>query len=335
MSIENFKIKRSGDFYKRCDKCLLKDKQDREKTKCEHGKQKYFCKICKGQGVCVHNKSVYDCNICKGGNNICEHDRRKSKCKICKGQDICDHDKIKQTCRLCQGSDFCEHDRRKSRCKICKGGSICVHGKRKYICSICGGKGICIHNKIKNNCSICSNGNRKCEHNTNKYTCRLCKGSAVCKHSKIKRSCRDCLNLKDCEHNLVRGDCKYCCYKKKYSKGEQKVMAVLDDLKIDYSYNASFNNLKSNKDYYLRFDFIVYLNSKIYMIEWDGRQHFEPVNYGGRSNEELEEDFKNLQENDKIKNDYCIKNKYPLLRLPYTLLKDNIYFKIVKYLIEY
>ncbi len=51
LPIDKFKIKRSGEIYKRCIDCGLKDKEARDKSKCEHGKRKERCKDCHGGGI--------------------------------------------------------------------------------------------------------------------------------------------------------------------------------------------------------------------------------------------------------------------------------------------
>lgn len=54
----------------------------------------------------------------------------------------------------------------------------------------------------------------------------------------------------------------------------------------------------------LKFDF--YLTELNILIEFDGRQHFEIVEiFGG------EKEFRKRQKNDRIKNEYCIKNEIP------------------------
>ena len=53
-------------------------------------------------------------------------------------------------------------------------------------------------------------------------------------------------------------------------------------------------------------------------IEFDGIQHFEPVEHFGGVKA-----FKSLIKRDKIKNDYCQKNKINLLRIDYIQI-DNI-----------
>jgi len=56
-------------------------------------------------------------------------------------------------------------------------------------------------------------------------------------------------------------------------------------------------------------------------IEYDGIQHFKPIEYFGG-----EESFLSLKKRDKIKTDFCIKNNIKLLRIGY---KDNMSNKLI------
>ena len=60
----------------------------------------------------------------------------------------------------------------------------------------------------------------------------------------------------------------------------------------------------------LRFDF--YLNKYNTLIEFDGQQHFRPVDFFNG-----EEGFRLTQLRDNIKNEYCKNNNIPLLRISY------------------
>jgi very-short-patch-repair endonuclease len=70
----------------------------------------------------------------------------------------------------------------------------------------------------------------------------------------------------------------------------------------------------------LPFDF--YLPNLNTIIEFDGQQHFKPV-WG-------EDNFKRLQRLDKIRNQYCKKNGIKLIRIPYTMKKEEIEPYILK-----
>lgn len=73
----------------------------------------------------------------------------------------------------------------------------------------------------------------------------------------------------------------------------------------------------------LRFDFILYNNDNSInrIIEFDGRQH----KYGPDTNywEHSTDTLKSIKEKDNLKNDFCLKHNYPLVRIPYTKL-DNL-----------
>lgn len=60
----------------------------------------------------------------------------------------------------------------------------------------------------------------------------------------------------------------------------------------------------------IHFDF--YLPEENICIEFDGEQHFRPIDYFGGENT-----FKLTQKRDKIKNKYCKNNNIKLLRIKY------------------
>ncbi len=96
------------------------------------------------------------------------------------------------------------------------------------------------------------------------------------------------------------------------SSGEKMISEFLDKSSIKYERQKKFEGCKNKLE--LKFDF--YIPSLKTILEYDGIQHYQPIEFFGgidRFNYELE-----LQ---KIKNDYCIKNKIRLIRISYT---DNI-----------
>ena len=98
------------------------------------------------------------------------------------------------------------------------------------------------------------------------------------------------------------------------SKGELKIKRILDKKSIKYIQQKKFDECMKIKP--LPFDF--YLPENNICIEYDGRQHFEPIKmFGGNKA------FKIRTENDKIKNQYCYDNGIKLIRIPYWE-KDNI-----------
>lgn len=116
------------------------------------------------------------------------------------------------------------------------------------------------------------------------------------------------------------------CGCKHKSKWEMFISEFLSSCNINYQEQKRFNDCRNRKGTdTLPFDF--YLIDYCILIEYDGIHHYEPINgWGGY------EKFKVVQENDAIKNNYCITNGIPLLRLPYTLTENEIKNKILNIL---
>ena len=100
----------------------------------------------------------------------------------------------------------------------------------------------------------------------------------------------------------------YGCPKCKTSKGEKKILKLLSDNNIIFEYQKKFKKCKDIQT--LVFDF--YLPDYNLCVEYDGKQHFEPIEYFGGLNT-----FKYIQAHDKIKTDFCKKNNITLNRISY------------------
>ena len=95
-----------------------------------------------------------------------------------------------------------------------------------------------------------------------------------------------------------------------HSKGEEITKNVLEDLGVTYEYQVMFEDLKNVN--HLIFDF--YLPEQDILIEYQGKQHYEPVElFGG------EETFIRQVHNDSIKRKYSEENLYYLVEIPYTI----------------
>jgi len=131
--------------------------------------------------------------------------------------------------------------------------------------------------------------------------------------------CVDCGHKCGTKSNLTQ-HIKVCTGKENISSGEYAVKNVLIDMKIKFEHNTSFE-VKDKLP--LRWDFICTLDThpKLF-IEYDGRQHYEPVKFGGISKERAEQNLVTSQHRDKIKNDFCRDNNYPLLRIKYDQFGD-------------
>ena len=106
----------------------------------------------------------------------------------------------------------------------------------------------------------------------------------------------------------------YRCPVCNQSKGEHEINRYL---KLNrYSYVRQYSNSNCKYKAPLRFDFAILddiHNEPICLIEYDGRQHYEPIEYFGG-----EKSFRLQRRRDKIKDDYCESHNIPLIRIKYT-----------------
>lgn len=107
------------------------------------------------------------------------------------------------------------------------------------------------------------------------------------------------------------------CPKCNESKGEASIRRYLEYNEIDFGTQYRTNDCFDEKP--LPFDFIIYENGELSMlIEFDGIQHFEPVEkFGGLEAHLL------TKKHDNIKNEFCKSNDIKLVRIPYWEI-DNI-----------
>lgn len=123
--------------------------------------------------------------------------------------------------------------------------------------------------------------------------------------------------------DLCSGNTKTCGCGRTKSFGEIKIKKILEENNINFVQEKSFQDLifpdtKSKA----RFDFFV---ENKYIIEFDGIQHYK----AGTGKFDNAEKFQKTQEHDKIKNEYCLKNNIPLIRIPYNEI-DNIDINMLK-----
>ena len=103
------------------------------------------------------------------------------------------------------------------------------------------------------------------------------------------------------------------------SRGEKSVAKYLDKNNISYYRQHKFSDCKNI--FQLPFDF--YLPKYRTAIEFDGIQHYEPMEFFGGL-----EAYNRLKANDKIKSDYCEDNYIDLIRIRYDQI-DRV-FEILK-----
>ena len=112
--------------------------------------------------------------------------------------------------------------------------------------------------------------------------------------------------------NLRTGHTQSCGCERR-SHGEMLIEQILVDK--DIPFQQEYKAFKFASGMYAKFDF--YIDNK-YFIEYDGETHYKSNLHGWHTEEHL----KAQQERDVIKNQWCKDNNIPLIRIPYTHLKD-------------
>jgi DNA-directed RNA polymerase subunit RPC12/RpoP len=106
--------------------------------------------------------------------------------------------------------------------------------------------------------------------------------------------------------------CPACSFK---SKGETFIKQIFDKYHFLYQHQFRIDKCRNKKP--LPFDFVIFFKNKFFLIEYQGEGHYSSVRVRGMSKKYAEDAFHSRIENDKIKKDYCLENKIPLLCIPY------------------
>ena len=189
-----------------------------------------------------------------------------------------------------------------------------------------------VHNKIKDfDCKLCDykcgiKGNldihiRNVHEGLKPHECKLCgykfgqKGT-LARHIKTVHErltpyeCTTC-DYKFGEKSSLNRHIKICTGGRRGTAGECAVMDILDKMRVTYIHDSAFEVKDKGL---MRWDFQVFFEEKLIgFIEYDGKQHFEAIKFWGGQQALLD-----IQRRDIIKNEYCQKNNYLLLRIPYT-----------------
>lgn len=105
------------------------------------------------------------------------------------------------------------------------------------------------------------------------------------------------------------------CYK---SKGEDVVEQYLIENNFDYKKQYKIAECKNKRA--LPFDFAIFDQGVLqFLVEYDGIQHFKPK-FGKKA-------FESIQINDGIKNEFCLNNHIPLIRIKYNRSENPKTFK--------
>ena len=273
------------------------------------------------------------------------------------------HQKIKDAkCELCdyicsQNSDLKKHAKQ-------------VHTKLKdvkcdkcdYVCSTNGTLKIHmkqVHTKLKDvKCELCD---YTCSQNSDlkkhakqvhaklkDIKCELCDYSCS-QNSELKMHIKAVhLKIKDIKCEL----CDYTCSRngdlkshikqvherspesKRMSLGEFKINTILKKFKVEFKQEFKFQDLRSDKNSLLRFDFGIKNKHNYLLLEFDGATHFQKVRWSSvESEKQIIERFDYIQQCDKQKNDYVSSNNHQLLRIRYDDI--DVQNKILDFMIKY
>lgn len=179
-------------------------------------------------------------------------------------------------------------------------------------------KGSDLNSGIRIRCKECGKNNRTPQPNFIDETGNKYGLLTVLKRDPTKTKngfwiCRcECGNIVSIWGNHLRKNHTQSCGCTRMSHGEIKIKQILEknNILFEQEYPA-FNFEKTNRP--ARFDF--YVNNN-YFIEFDGETHYQ-TNLGGWHSQEQ---VKEQQERDTIKNNWCKENNIPLIRIPYTHL---------------
>jgi hypothetical protein len=114
------------------------------------------------------------------------------------------------------------------------------------------------------------------------------------------------------------------------SSSEKLLGEILDRFHFNYMFQKRYDDCRDNHK--LPFDF--YLNDFNILIEFDGEDHYFPIQRGNKTVEDAEIDFIKRKVKDEIKTKYCKQNNIPLIRIPYWE-RDNIEYFLWDQLVKY
>ena len=105
----------------------------------------------------------------------------------------------------------------------------------------------------------------------------------------------------------------------KNSRGEFRIEKYLK-LKRQVSYENQYTFDDCRNVYPLPFDFAILKENKMGLVEFNGEQHYQEINFGHKK--EIYSDLVNIQIRDRIKKEYCENNNLPLLIIRYDQLDE-------------
>lgn len=257
------------------------------------------------------------------GNEI---NNKSASAKYCSDECYKEHNTIKKVCLVCNKTFETTNQNKKFCSGKCMGNDrIKRLGNQRIIvnCLYCGKEVETTENKPAMYCGRTCQGKhkRKSHYQFAKELLEIHKGELVpleqyiSSDKVIKCLCIKCGNeIKRKAARFIgtyKTGCGKCNSGARMSAEASRIEQYLINNQIEYETEYYFDDLKARG--YLFFDFAVIKDDELKMlIEYDGRQHFEPVeSWGGM------EELKRIQRNDKLKDNYVKKHNIPLLRIKF------------------
>lgn len=137
-------------------------------------------------------------------------------------------------------------------------------------------------------------------------------GKYINTHTLIQCECEKCKTIwESYPSNLLNqsAGCPTC----NSSVGERKLIEFLEKYNINYKTQKTFDECKDIKK--LKFD--AYDIDNNIALEFQGEQHYSPIDFDTNNESKAILDFKALQHRDNIKIEYCKNNNIKLVHIPY------------------
>lgn len=217
--------------------------------------------------------------------------------------------RYKFICPICKKNQLAER-KRERRLKNAQSDVTTIRRKCNYM-SYCfrTGKYLCPNCLIKTSPYYTKDEFARIVNDANKSITII--GNYIDSQTPIDYKCNICGSIyKGKPYDLLKGrsGCRNC----NQSNGERIISLYLLEHDVKYEIEKIFDDCRYKRP--LRFDF--YLPDFNIAIEYDGKQHFEPIQFSIKS--DAGDNLQNTKTRDAIKTDYCKRNNIELIRIKYT-----------------
>lgn len=190
-------------------------------------------------------------------------------------------------------------------------------------CLVDGTRFSCLPSNLLNRNTICPQCAKRMMHekfafSTNDFNLKIKSRSLIALEEYINKDTSILILCEKCNRSFrirpssllyKNSDCPYCTC----SKGEKRMGEILSKMGFNCIPQYTFNNCRNIN--VLRFD--LYDELENVAFEYNGEQHYIPVDFAGRGIEWAEAQLTNVKRRDQIKIDYCESHNIPLIIIPY------------------